>query len=240
VVNEAMARRYFPGSSPIGRRLTIDVPRTVVGVVRDYRFGSLSDPPEPQAFAPIAQLGDVASSGLTLVVRTDAGPATAAELIHGEIRRLDGTLPVSGLRSYADVIAAQLLPQRAGAALLGLFGVLSLVLAAFGIYAVVSWSARRQTREVGIRMALGAQAADVRAMVLRQTAAPLAAGLAAGIALAALAARLLAGALYGIAPTDPLTFAAATLLLAIAALLAAYLPARRAAHTNPMVALRSE
>ncbi len=240
VVNEAMARRYFPGSSPIGRRLTIDVPRTVVGVVRDYRFGSLSDPAEPQAFAPIEQLGDVASSGLTLVVRTDAGPAAAAKLIRGEIRRLDGTLPVSGLRPYGDVVAAQLLPQRAGAALLGLFGVLSLILAAFGIYAVVSWSARRQTREVGIRMALGAQAADVRALVLRQTAAPLAGGLAAGIALAALAARLIAGALYGVGPEDPVTFAAATVLLAGCAFLAAYLPARRASRIDPMTALRSE
>jgi putative ABC transport system permease protein len=240
LVNEAFARRYWPGASPIGRRLTIDVPRTVVGVVRDFRFGGLSDPVEPQAFAPIAQISGAALSGMTLAVRTDASSAAAAELIRAEIRRLDGSLPISGIRPFEEVVAARLLPQRAGAALLVLFGALSLLLAAFGIYAVVSWSARRQTREVGIRMAIGAQAADVRALVLRQTAAPLAGGLAAGIALAALAARLIAGALYGVGPEDPVTFAAATILLAGCAFLAAYLPARRASRIDPMTALRSE
>jgi putative ABC transport system permease protein len=240
LVNEAMARRYWPGTSPIGRRLTIDVPRTVVGVVRDFRFGSLTDAVEPAAFAPVAQISGAALSGLTLVVRTDARPAATAELIRGEVRRLGGAIPVSGIRPFEEILAAQLFPQRAGVALLGLFGALSLLLAAFGIYAVVSWSARRQTREVGIRMALGAQASDVRALVLRQTAAPLAWGVAAGIALAALAARLIAGALYGVGPEDPVTFAAATVLLAGCAFLAAYLPARRASRIDPMTALRSE
>ena len=240
LVNEAMARRYWPGTNPIGRRLTIDVPRTVVGVVRDFRFGSLTDAAEPAAFAPVAQVSGAALSGLTLVVRTEASPAAAAELIRGEVRRLGGAIPVSGIRPFEEILAAQLFPQRAGVALLGLFGALSLLLAAFGIYAVVSWSARRQTREVGIRMAMGAQASDVRALVLRQTAAPLAGGVAAGIALAALAARLIAGALYGVGPEDPVTFATATVLLAGCAFLAAYLPARRASRIDPMTALRSE
>ena len=240
LVNEAFAKRYWPGADPIGRRITMEVPRTVVGVVRDFRFGGLTEPVEPQAFSPIAQTSGAALAGMTLVVRTDASPAAAAGLVRDEIRRLDVAIPLSGIRPFDEIVAARLFPQRAGAALLGLFGVLSLLLAAFGIYAVVSWSARRQTREVGIRMALGAQAADVRALVLRQTAAPLAGGLAAGIALAAIAARLIAGALYGVGPEDPVTFAAATVLLAGCAFLAAYLPARRASRIDPMTALRSE
>src|SRR4029077_17527017 len=116
--------------------------------------------------SPIAQTSGAALAGMTLVVRTDASPAAAAGLVRDEIRRLDGAIPLSGIRPFDEIVAARLFPQRAGAALLGLFGALSLLLAAFGIYAVVSWSARRQTREVGIRMALGAQAADVRALVL--------------------------------------------------------------------------
>ena len=240
IVSEAMARRYWPGSDPIGRHLTIDTPRTIVGVVRDVRFESLSQAAAPEAYAPIAQIPNAALDNLTLLVRSDARSAAVARSIRGEIRDLDAFLPVMGLRPFDDVLAARLLPQRAGSALLGLFGALSLVLAAFGIYAVVSWSARRQTREVGIRIALGATASDVRRLVMRQTAIPLAGGLAVGIALAAVAARLLSGALYGVAPTDPLTFCIATAVLACCALFAAYLPARRASRIDPIAALRTE
>ncbi|HEY1249976.1 MAG TPA: ADOP family duplicated permease [Thermoanaerobaculia bacterium] len=240
VVNEAMARRYWPGRSPIGRLLTVDKPRRVVGVVRDARFASLSAAAEPYAFAPVLQFPTAALDELTLVVRADATPAVAAGWIRAAVRELDPSLPVTAVGPYADVIAGLLLPQRAGAALLGVFGALALLLAAFGIYAVVSYSVAQRTREVGIRIALGAAPAEVRGLVVRQSAAPIAAGLAAGLLLAAAAARLLGGLLYGVAPLDPIAFGAATLALAASGLLAAWVPARRASRIDPIAAIRTE
>jgi predicted permease len=240
VVNEAMARRYWPGASPIGRLLTIDTPRRIVGVVRDSRFASLSSPATPHAYAPILQIPTGALDQLTLLVRADADPAAAAGWIRTAIHELDPALPVTSLQPYGSVIAGRLLPQRAGAAILGLFGGLSLLLAAFGIYAVVSYAVAQRTREVGIRMALGAAPSEVRNLVVRQSAAPIVAGLAVGLALAAAAARLLAGFLYGVPAIDPITFGAAMLVLAASGLLAAWVPARRAARVDPIAAIRTE
>ncbi len=240
VVNEAMARRYWPGQSPIGRLLTIDAPRRIVGVVRDSRFASLSSSATPHAYAPVLQYPTATLDELTLLARTDADPAVAMGWIRTAIHELDPAVPVTSLQPYGDVIAARLLPQRAGAAILGLFGGLSLLLAAFGIYAVVSYAVAQRTREVGIRIALGARPSEVRAMVVRQSAGPIAVGLAAGIALAAAAARLLGGFLYGVPPNDPVTFGAVTLVLALCGLVAAYIPARRASRIDPIAAIRTE
>jgi putative ABC transport system permease protein len=240
VVNEAMARRYWRGQSPIGRLLTIDTPRRVVGVVRDSLFASLSSAATPHAYAPILQFPTAALDELTLLARTDAHPAVAAEWIRAAIHELDPALPVTSLQPYGSVIAGRLLPQRAGAAILGLFGGLSLLLAAFGIYAVVSYAVAQRTREVGIRIALGAAPVEVRSLVVRQSAAPILAGLAAGLALAAAAARLLAGFLYGVPPIDPISFGAAMLVLSASGLLAAYVPARRASRIDPIAAMRTD
>ncbi len=240
VVNEAMVRRYWPGQSPIGRLLTIDTPRRIVGVVRDSRFESLSSSATPHAYAPTLQYPTAALDELTLLARTDADPAVAMGWIRTAIHELDPAVPVTSLQPYGDVIAARLMPQRAGAAILGLFGGLSLLLAAFGIYAVVSYAVAQRTREVGIRIALGARPSEVRAMVVRQSAGPIAVGIAVGIALAAAAARLLGGFLYGVAPNDPVTFGAVTLVLALCGLVAAYIPARRASRIDPMAAIRTE
>jgi ABC-type antimicrobial peptide transport system permease subunit len=181
-----------------------------------------------------------ALSGMTLVVKSDLPPDAAAGLIRGEVRGLDPAIPVTAVGPYSDVVASRLLPQRAGVALLGAFGVLSLVLAAVGIYAVVSWSTRRRTAEFGIRLVLGAQARDVRRLVLRSTAGSVVAGGACGLALSAAAGKALQGALYGLAPADPATLVGATLVLGAAALIAADLPARRAARIDPSRALRQE
>ncbi|HEX4438670.1 MAG TPA: ADOP family duplicated permease [Thermoanaerobaculia bacterium] len=240
VVNRAMVRRFFGGASPVGR--TVSVSRrtaTIVGVVGDARSASLTDPAAPQIWVPVLQTPSAALSGLTLAVRAKP-EANAATAIREEIRSLDRSLPLEGVESFDDVVRARLFPQRLGAQLLGVFGALSLVLAAVGIYAVVSWSTRTRTREFGIRLALGARGADLRRLVLGRLTAAVGGGLLAGGALGAVAGRLLSGALYGVSPIDPPTFAAAAAVIAGAALLAAAVPARRAARTDPMTALRSE
>ncbi len=242
VVNEAMAKRYWPGGSAVGGRINIaGGQRTVVGVSRDFRTGSLRDDPAPEVYLPLAQAGPNAGlQAMTLVVRGEDSRRDVAPLVRGEIRKLDAALPVADIHPYEAEIAGQLVPQRLGSALLGLFGVLSLTLAAVGIYAVISYSVAGRTREIGIRMALGARAADVRALVVRQSARPVAVGVALGLALGAAAARLLQGFLYGVSPSDPVTFAAVTAVLVVCALVAAWLPARRAARIDPMAALRIE
>jgi predicted permease len=241
MVNEAMARRYWPGQSALGRRIDIGGTRTVVGISRNFRTGSLQDAPVPQIYLPLSQ--GVSNAGLEPVTLFTRGrpPATdLGALVRAEIRKLDPALPVYGVRTYEAELGGQVLAQRVGSWILGLFGLLSLVLAAVGIYAVVSYSVERRTREIGIRMALGARAADVRALVVSQSAAPIVAGLGAGLVLGAAAGMLLRGFLFGISPADPLTFAGVALLLGLCGIAAAWLPARRAARIDPMAALRSE
>ncbi len=237
LVNQAMARRYWPGESPLGARIQIHgATRTVVGVTGDFRMTSFRDAPGPQVYMPIEQGG--ALGPLTLLVRGRAGAADRAVL--AEIRRLDRTLPVLGPRSYESELAGQLVPQRLGTALLGLFGLLSLALAAVGIYSVISYSVARRVREIGVRMALGAQAADVRSLFVSQTARPVAAGLLVGVALGAAAGLALRGFLYETSPGDPAAFCGAAALLVACALAAAWLPARRATRIDPRAALRDE
>jgi ABC-type antimicrobial peptide transport system permease subunit len=190
-------------------------------------------------YVPLAQDPNAGLQAMTLVVRGGEG-RDAAALVRAEIRRLDPALPVADVHAYEAEIAGQLVPQRLGSALLGLFGILSLTLAAVGIYAVISYSVAGRTREIGIRMALGARAADVRALVVRQSARPVGIGVVLGLAFGAAAARLLQSFLYGIPAADPVTFSGATALLVLCALAAAWLPARRAARIDPMAALRGE
>jgi predicted permease len=239
VVNRAMVNRYLAGRSAIGRRIAIGETATIVGVVADAKSASLTDAPVPQVWVPVLQTPASALSGLTLVVRADPS-ANAGSTIREEIRSLDPALPVTGVEPYEDVVGARLYGQRLGAQLLGIFGGLSLLLAAFGLYAVVSWSTRRRTRELGIRLALGAGSGDLRGLVFAQAAASVGAGVLLGAAIAAAAGRLLAGALYGVSPVDPVAFAASAGVIALAALAAAYVPARRASRVDPMIALRSE
>ena len=242
MINEAMARRYWPGQSPLGQRLNIAAEdRTVVGISRNFRTGSLRDDPVPQVYLPLSQ--GVPRAGLesvTLVVRGQSAATDVGAIVRNEVRKLDPTLPVYGLRSFDAELGGQLLAQRLGSSLLSLFGALSLALATVGIYAVVSYSVARRTREIGIRMALGARAADVRKLVVAQTAAPVLAGLGLGLLLGLAVARLLQGFLFGISTWDPVTFGAVVVLLALSGLAAAWLPARRASKIDPMAALRAD
>jgi predicted permease len=240
VINESMARRYWPGENAIDRRIDIaGAPHTVVGICRDFRTQSFRDAPAPQVYLPLSQGADAGVGGMTLVVRGPS-PGAAADLIRREVRRLDPAVAVFETASYDERLGGQLLAQRLGSSLLGLFGLLSLALAAVGIYGVVSYAVAQRTREIGIRFALGARAGDVRALVLSQSTAPLAIGLGLGLVLGAAAARLLRGFLYGISAWDPATFVGVAGLLGLCGLAAAWLPARRAARIDPVVALRNE
>jgi predicted permease len=242
VVNEAAARKFWPGEGALGKRLIIGgAERTVAGVCRDSLFGSWNQRRVPQVTAPIQQLGgDGLLSTMALAVRSSGDPRALLPSIRSEIARMDGNLPVFGLQTLEDVIAGQLVPQRFGSGLLSLFAALSLLLATVGVYAVVSAAVAMRRREMGVRMALGAQPGQLSRLVLKQTAGPLVAGLAAGLPLALGAARLLSRFLYGITPGDVPTFAGAVLLLALGGLVAAGLPARRAAGVDPIEALRNE
>jgi putative ABC transport system permease protein len=241
VVNESMAKRYWPGESPLGSRIRIrGAERTVIGVSRDFHLTTLRDAPGPQAYMPIRPGEGAALMPITLLVRSSDPRADPGRAVLAEIQRLDRTLPVSGPRPYDAELGAQVVPQRLGAGLLGLFGGLSLALAVVGIYSVISYSVARRTREIGVRMALGARPADVRALFVAQTAKPVAAGLLAGLAIGAAAGTALRGFLYETSAADPSAIAGATALLLVGAVAAAWLPARRASRIDPIVALRDE
>ena len=242
VVNEAAAKRFWPGRDAVGRRIRIaGAERTVVGVSRDCLFDSFRDPHVPQVALAIQQLrGDGVLAPMALLVRVSGDPRAASAAVRERIARMDASLPVFGPSTLEDSIAGQLLPQRVGSALVGLFAILTLALSALGIYAVVAGSVARRVREIGIRTALGAQPGQLRRMILAQSAAPVAAGLLLGLPLAFAASRALSGFLFGVTSTDAATFLAAALVLALAAAAAADLPARRATRIDPMAALRND
>ena len=245
IVNESFARRVWPNEDPVGRRFNFSgpsgTPLTVVGVVADARHESVGQDAPLQVFLPLRQNADAAAGdAMTLYVRAAVPPAALAGPVREVLRRLDPALPVFDVMTLDQRIAGTLGTQRLGRLLLVLLGLAATSLALIGVYGVTAHAATRRTREFGIRMALGATAAVVRREVLRNTTSPLLIGLAAGAALALPAGRLAARFLYGVSPHDPLTYLLAGALLTAAALGAAWLPARRAARTDPMEALRHE
>jgi predicted permease len=248
LVNEAFARRFWGAQDPLGRMVYMPgpgglTPMEVVGVVRSMRSQDLSEPPAPTMFFCAAQGYPTPQHYLqsqTLAVRTGLDPSATIAVLRGVVKAVDANVPAFNARTLAEQKDQSLTLQRTAATLLGSFGALALLLAALGIYGVLAYAVRRRTREIGIRMALGAQVADVLRLVFRQGLALTAAGLVVGLAAAVAATRLLGGFLYDVKPLDPLTFAAVILLLGCTALLACWLPARRAAGVDPMVAVRYE
>jgi putative ABC transport system permease protein len=208
-----------------------------VGVVADIHDVSLSKKPGPMMYVPFAQ---APFWGAEVVVRSRLGVADVAAGIRNETHAIDPGLPVTEVETLPDALHASVAEPRFRTLLLGLFGAIALLLATVGIYGVISFSVSRRTREIGVRMALGATPASVRRLVVGESAKLALFGLAAGIPAALLLTRFLSALLFAVTPADPLTFAAVALLLTLVALAAAYIPARRAMRVDPTVALRCE
>ena len=238
VVNETFAREMFGGRQAVGRTFTLsgDVV-TIVGVARDAKYATLSERPTPFAFVPLAQRW---RSSVNVLVRTTGAPAEIAGTLVRELRALDPNLPRPVTTTLEQATSVVLLPQRVAAAVTGVLGLAGLLLAAVGLYGVLSFSTAQRTREIGVRVALGAQRRDVLGLVVRDGMRLVGLGMAAGLVLALLATRALTPFLFGVSPVDPFAFLAMGVLLGGAALLASYLPARRAAGMDPVRALRQD
>ncbi len=242
IVNESLARRYFPQGDAVGRRLVIsedEGPWEIVGVAADVKNEDMDTEAELALYRPYRQ--DPWYT-MALVVRAGEG-ATAAGLVpavRGEVKALDALLPVYDVRTLRDVVDEAVSPKRLTMFLLAFFALSALVLAAVGLYAVMSYAVAQRRHEIGIRLALGAQARDILRLVLSQGLLLTLIGLGLGLACALLLTRLMASILYGVSATDPLVFGGVAFVLAVAALLACFVPARRATKVDPMVALRHE
>lgn len=243
IVNEAFVRTFFPSADPHtvpSTRIDLDGGTNtwiqIVGVVRDMRDANLAQAAEPQLFVPLTQR---CWGFATVVVRTAGAPESLAPAIREVLQTIDPEQPLERVRSLESLLDDTLTQRRIQTVLLGVFSALALVLAAVGIYGVMAWSVSRRSHEIGVRMALGAQWSDVRRLVLRQGMALTLMGVVLGLVAGLGLARFLAGLLYEVQPHDPPTFGTVTLALIAVALLACWLPARRAARVDPMVALRS-
>ncbi len=240
VVNKTMANLLWPGQEAVGKHFFIVVDPTkyeVVGVVGTTVIGQIGEDPQPQAYFPLRQQY---SPFATIAVRTTGDPEALLGAVRTQVNQLDRNLALTNGQTVGQALAQGLWPSRMGAALLGLFGVLALILASIGIYGVLSYSVAQRTSEIGIRMALGAQSTQVLGLVLRQGMLLAGAGAILGVVVALPVTRLASTLLYGVSPTDPLTYISITLLLLAVALLACYIPARRATRVDPLVALRYE
>ncbi|HEX8354593.1 MAG TPA: ADOP family duplicated permease, partial [Pyrinomonadaceae bacterium] len=245
LINEAFARQHFDGREPLGQHIVIDgpddrplPPREIVGVVGNVRFEGFNAEEVPEYYVPFEQSPAAVSEVVVRAKGADAAALTPA--VRGALKGVDPNLLIWETRTMDELIGRWTAPQRFNVALLGLFAALAALLAAVGIYGVMSYAVTQRTHEIGIRMALGARGRDVLRMVLRQGMLLTLGGLGLGLAGAFALTRLMSGLLYGVSPTDPLVFAAVSLLLAAVALLACLIPARRATKVDPMVALRYE
>jgi len=237
VVNEAFARRYWPGSNPIGHMVEYDsVATTVVGVARDAKYSSLNEPLRPYIYIPIAQ--DFQST-TNLFVRTSGDAAALGPIVRDAIRSIDPLLPAPDVITMDAATSVVLLPQRVAAGVTAVMGALGLILAVVGLYGVVAYTVSQRTREIGLRMALGADRANVLRLIVRDGMRLVIIGIGIGMLLGIAATRVLTNFLFGVSPLDPLVFAVIPVGLAAITLVASYLPARTAAATNPLEALRS-
>jgi predicted permease len=252
VVNEWMARRHWPGEDPIGRRITFDDldknPQwfTVTGVARDAARSDWAAPPEEEVYLPLLQSQRYLESPqpqytyLTVVARTRSDPAALVPALREAVRSADRGVTLSEVQTMDEVVARATASPRFYLLLLGSFAAAALALAAVGIYGVMSYSVARRTNEIGIRMALGARSGDVLRLVMREAVGVVAIGGGTGLAVAWLLTRLMGGLLYGVGSADPATFAGVGGVLTVVALLATYVPARRAVRVDPFKALRAE
>jgi hypothetical protein len=244
IVNRTAARKYWSDGAPVGRRLKIGEKTgwaTVVGVVEDVKGSSIDERPAPMLYWPFDQPVErelTADTAHLLVRSADAG--AIATRLEDTLRSVDPSVPAYGIRTFEDVVGALVMPQRMGVTLFAWFSLVALVLAALGIYGVSTYVATLRTREIGIRMALGADRRSVARLMLRTAAVPVVTGIVAGLGLALWAGRLAAAFLHGITARDPLALSTVAAIMFVVALAASYLPARRAARVDPVAALRLE
>ncbi|MCH7573048.1 MAG: FtsX-like permease family protein, partial [Planctomycetes bacterium] len=241
IVNQTFAEKYWPGENPLGKRISLlelDGPfMEVVGVVKTVKYDSIGEEATPYIYRSLSQYW---SRSLTLLVRTSGDPTSLIAPVRGVIRNVDPNFAVSDTRTLTSLISFSLLPAKFAAGLFSLFGVLALLLATVGLYGVMSYMVSQRTHEIGIRMAIGAGKSDVLRLIMKQGLTLTAFGLGIGLVIALGFTRVLKSLLYDVSPSDPLTFGAIALLLAIVAMLATLIPARRAMKVDPMVALRYE
>jgi predicted permease len=253
IINEAMARQFWKDKDPLADRIMIgggimkelaaERERQIIGVVNDVRDGGLNNDPQPHMYVPNAQVPDalnalnVRITPVAWVVRTTTDPYTLSTAIQSELRQTTG-LPVSDVRSMDEVVSRSISRQRFNMFLMTVFGASALLLAAIGIYGLMAYSVEQRTQEIGIRMALGAEAKQVRKMIVFQGMRLAVGGVVVGLGAAWGLSRLMASLLYGVKATDPAVFAVMPALLAVVSFLAVWLPARRASTVNPLIALR--
>ena len=246
VINQAFAERHFAGENPLGQRISLQGqerdPLQIVGVVGNVRHFGLDEPPVPETYVPYLQdpLGKTYERSMTIVARTKSDPGTVADSLRTALTSLDKSLPVYALKPMTEYLRDSLARRRFNLILLSIFGGAALALAAVGIYGVVSYGVAQRIHEIGIRMALGAQTRDVLKLVVRQGTMLTLVGVALGLLAALALTRLIETLLFNVSVTDPLTFVVIVLLLISVALLASWIPARRATKVNPMTALRHE
>ncbi|MEJ7618633.1 MAG: FtsX-like permease family protein [Pyrinomonadaceae bacterium] len=244
VVSQEMARRFWSGEDPLGKRIKTGGANSpspwmeIVGVAKDVRQVRLDADPKPQMYVPYAQ--PIFFQPNHLVVRTDVEPRSLAATVRRTVWEIDKDQPVSNIRTMEDVLSESLARQRFSMLLLGIFAAVALVLAAVGIYGVMSYSVAQRTHEIGIRMALGAQASDVLKLAVGHGLKLVLIGLAIGLVAAFILTRVMSSLLFGVSATDPITFITISLILMSVAVLACFFPARRATKVDPLIALRYE
>jgi predicted permease len=239
LINETLARRFFPDEDPIGKRLDISGPtymREIVGVVGDVKQDGLRRPTPPQVYEPFYQKP---ATGFTVVIR-GSDPARLADVLRSELRAVDRDQPVSHVEPMTAIVGRTLSTDRMSAGLLSLFGAMALGLAAIGIFGLLAYSVARRTREIGVRMALGAPRSGIVQMIVGEGMMVVGLGIAIGLAGSLALSRVLRTLLYEVEPYDPVTLISAALVLLAVAALAAFIPAQRAACVDPLVALRTE
>jgi predicted permease len=246
IISESLARKYYPDRSPIEQRLPNELSQQfgfdarIIGVVNDTRHGLRQQGPDETLYLPYTQAPPEELGQIKLHVRTEGRPSAIVPVLLNQIHSVERDLPVTGIQTQGEELDGFLGTERSLATLLSFFGALALLLASIGLYGTTSYAVGRRTKEIGIRMALGAQKKQILWLVLSEILVQVGIGAAVGIPMAMMAARLIASLLFGVKPTDPLTIAVAVPVLITIALLAGYLPARRATKVDPLVALRYE